>query len=134
MNTKADAGGDDEGTARADERIAQGGNGASVLLADADEVREVVVEGAVDDAVCLGGSAAEAVEVFKTAAMGFGTGGLEGFGASVGAGEPEHRMAGVDEFRDDGRAMKPVAPVRKLACAISFYCRWDQAVSRLVPR
>ena len=43
--------GDDQRTVRADKRVAESLDGASILLTNCHEVREVVIEGTVDDAL-----------------------------------------------------------------------------------
>ena len=100
----AGAGGDDQGVVRACQGRAERLNGAPVSFADGDEVREVVVEGAMDDAVGLGGAAAQTVQVFQVAAMDLGAGGGESLSACVGAGQAQNLVTCLNELLHNGRA------------------------------
>jgi hypothetical protein len=66
--------------------------------------REIVDEGSVDDSVSRGGSAAEAFEIFKMAAVDFGAGGGEGLSARVAAGKTKNLMSASNEIGDEGRS------------------------------
>ena len=63
-------------------------------------------EGGVDHRVRQGRAAAQAVQVFKIAAMGLGAGGDERLGGGVRSGEAEHLVARTDQFLDDRRTDK----------------------------
>jgi hypothetical protein len=63
-----------------------------------------MVEGSVDHTVCVGSAAPKALQIREGAAMDLGASGRECIRPLLGAGEPEHSMAGGDEILDDGRA------------------------------
>jgi hypothetical protein len=96
------AGCDDQRAVRSGKRGAHGLDDAPILLAIRHEIREVVVEGAVDHAVCFFCAAAQVVGVFKSPVMRFGAGADEGLGSCIRPRQADDLVAGIDEFRDDG--------------------------------
>ena len=101
------SGGDDEGAVGSLERSTERLDHAPVLVAIGDEVREVMVEGGVDDRVRPCGTARDTRRIFELAAMRFGPGLLQPSSASVRAGQPDHLMARPDEFGHDTGADEP---------------------------
>ena len=57
-----------------------------------------------DDAVGLGGAAAQTVQVFQVAAMDLGAGGGESLSACVGAGQAQNLVTCLNELLHNGRA------------------------------
>jgi hypothetical protein len=96
--------GDEQGTIGAFERIAERLDRQSVLRAILGEFREVVDEGRVDHAVGCGRAAAQPVQILDGAAVHLGARCRKRCGSLVRPGEPEHGVAGADQFLDDGRA------------------------------
>src|SRR5271154_5893211 len=76
---------------------AQSFDGALVDLTNFFESGEVVNEPAVDHAIRLGCSAAEAFQILQITPMHFGAGGGNGFGACIGTREPQHLIARADK-------------------------------------
>jgi hypothetical protein len=70
-----------------------------------------------DHAIRLGGAATQALQVFESASMYLGAGGGERLGSRIRPRQSEDLMAGVDEFRNDGRtdkAGRAGSPVRNM--------------------
>ncbi len=99
-------GGDDQGAVRARERGAERLDGAPVHLTVRRELREVVVEGAVNHAVRHGCSAAQAFQVFEITSVHLRSGGDKRLGTRIGACKTKHLMARVDQLLNDGRTDK----------------------------
>src|ERR1700678_503146 len=79
------SGGDDQGTIGSDERGAESLDGALVHLAISHELREVVVEGAVNYAFRFGCSVAQTFEILEIPPMHFRTGGYQSLGPRIGS-------------------------------------------------
>ncbi len=98
------AGGDDEGLSGAGEHFGHCADGIPVSGAGAGEVGEVVDESEVDDAVGGCGAAAEALEVFDVAFVGFGACRGERGDVGFATGETENLVAIFEELVDGGAA------------------------------
>ena len=102
-----DAGGDDERSVGAHQRLAdcldRGAVGVGRSLEVARE-RELVLEGEVEHAVRVADRLAQDVQVVERAALHLGSGGGERVGRRVRAREPDHLMARADELGKNGRA------------------------------
>jgi len=85
-------GGDDQGSARSRESGAERLDRGPVRLAGRRDVREVVDEGGVDDAIRCSRRAPQAVEILESAPMHFGAGGGERLGGCIRPSEAEHSM------------------------------------------
>src|SRR5450830_706514 len=99
----AGPGGDDERTVGTGERGSHRLNGFPVGFAVCDKLREVVVEGGMDDAVRHGCSTVQAVQVFQIASKHFGTRRHQGLGACFRSAQSKYLMAGLDEFGNNDR-------------------------------
>ncbi len=100
----ADSGRDDEGSSGSRERRADGLDREPVRLAGGREVREVVNERGVDDAIRCSRAAFQAVVIVESTPMRLGTGRGEQPRGRIRASQAEHLMARADELLHDGRA------------------------------
>ena len=95
--------GDEQWAVRAGKYVAHRLDNLSVLLTIRYKVREVVIEGTVDDAVRQFRSGPEAFQVFKAPAMHFGSGGDERSGARIRTRQSKYLVSRFDQFRHDRR-------------------------------
>ena len=98
--------GDHEGPVRAGERLTERLDCPTIQLARMGEVREIVVERQMDDAVGVVGTASETFEIRQITPVRLGPGLLEHPLRGIRTGEPHHLMAGADELGEHGRADK----------------------------
>jgi hypothetical protein len=94
----------DERLAGALERVADRFDCAQVGRSRGGEVPQVVPVGEVDDAIGRGQGFEQPVEVVEGAAVGLGSEGRQRGGGTVGAGEADHLVAGVEQLANDGRS------------------------------
>ena len=101
----AGARGDDQRARRSGKPGAQGLDRAPVLVAIRHEVREVVVEGAVDHAFCLCRAAAQTLGILERSKMRLGAGGDERLGTRppLGSGRAPHALPRAAQSRSANR-------------------------------
>ena len=94
-------GGDDEGSAGTSERGAERLDRELVGFAGSGDVREVMNEGRVDDAIRASRSTSQALGILERPSMHFGAGSGKRLGGRIRASQAEHLMARADEFLND---------------------------------
>jgi hypothetical protein len=111
----ARSGRDDQRTVGPLECGAQRLDRVPVLVAIRHEVREIMVEGGVDDGVCLRRSGAKAVRILQRAPVHLCAGRHQRSGAGVGSGQADHLMPGIEQFGQNMRADKACRTREKYA-------------------